>query len=408
MIRKLRARLVMVSMLSLLVVLIVIIGSINIMNYRGIVADADSVLQILSRSGGVFPEPPEDVRWQDAGPRFQSPELIFEVRFFSVLTDADGNVLSTDVSNIAAVNEHEVTDYTRAALQKGAAHGFVDGYRFMLYAEGEHCRLLFLDCGRVLAGFRSVLLSSMGVALGGFAAVFVLVLILSGRIIRPFSLNYEKQKRFVTDAGHELKTPLTIIDADAELLEMEAGKSEWLEDIRAQVRRLTALTGDLICLARAEEIDGLTMIEFPASDLIAEAAASFQAPAVTQGKRLSLHIQPMLSLRGDERSIRQLVTILLDNAVKYSGEGGCIRLSLEKKNRWIVLTVENTAERIEPDTVRNMFERFYRGDPSRSASVKGYGIGLSVAQAIVHAHKGRIEAVSEDSRRLKIIVMLPE
>lgn len=394
MIRRLRRRLVLVSMLSLLIVLAVILGGVNVLNYRGIAADADSVLEMLQQSGGQFPPLPADVNWRDAGPRFQSPELMFEARFFSVQMDANGALLDADTGQIAAVDSESVEVYARHAFGQARDRGFADDYRYLRYNDGDSIRILFLDCGRMLAGFRSVLLTSLVVALVGLAAVLALILLLSGRIVQPVLLSYEKQKRFITDAGHELRTPLTIIDADAELLEMEQGGSPWLDDIRVQIKRLTSLTGDLVTLSRMEEAESLQRIDFPVSDLVAETAASFQALARTQNRQMHLNIQPMLTLCGDEKSIRQLVTLLLDNAVKYSPEGGSISLRLERQGRCIVLAVENTAADLRPETVKNMFERFYRGDPSRNSAVRGYGVGLSIARAIVAAHKGRIQAES--------------
>ena len=406
MIRKLRTKLIMVSMLSLLIVLVTIIGGVNLINYRGIVDDADSVLAMLSQNGGRFPEAPTDVKWQDAGPRFQSPELIFEVRFFSVLVSSDGEVVSTDISKIAAIDTETVMQYARQAFQRGGSHGFVSDYRFFLYEEAGSFRVIFLDCGRMLAGFKAVLLSSTGISLVGLLAVLVLMILLSGRIVRPVSVSYEKQKRFITDAGHEIKTPLTIIEADAELLEMEFGQNEWLDDIHLQTKRLTTLTNDLIFLSQMEEAEQMQMIEFPVSDLISETASSFQALALTQNKSFSLHIQPMLSYCGNEKSIIQLVSILLDNAVKYSNSVGLIRLSLEEQNRQLILTVENATDTISAETLNSMFDRFYRADPSRNSEIKGYGIGLSIARDIVTAHRGKITAESIDGL-FRITVSLP-
>ena len=277
MIKKLRVRFVAASMLSLLLVLSVILGGLNIFNYRSIVSDIDSVLALLRESGGALPEALGDFDWREAGPRYQSPELPYEIRFFSALLNGEGDVLSTETEYIFAVDEENVNAYAQKAWQSGNASGFVDNYRYLLYAEGENSRVIFLDCGRMLAGFQDLLLNSILIALAGYAAVFVLVTLLSGRIVKPFARGYEQQRRFITDAGHEIRTPLTIIDADAELLAMELGENEWLNDIRAQTRRLSALTGDLIALSRMEEKQNLPMIEFPLSDIVRETAESFQA-----------------------------------------------------------------------------------------------------------------------------------
>lgn len=165
-------------------------------------------------------------------------------------------------------------------------------------------------------------------------AVFLLLVFFSGRIVKPVSESYEKQKRFITDAGHEIKTPLTIIDADAELVKLECGESEWLDDIKKQTKRLTALTNDLIYLARMEEGQkNAVRIEFPLSDVVDETAESFRARAINENKQLEINIQPGLAYIGDEKAVRQLVSILVDNAVKYADSEGKIKVRFNKRSR---------------------------------------------------------------------------
>ena len=149
------------------------------------------------------------------------------------------------------------------------------------------------------------------------------------------------------------------------------------------------------------------MIDFPLSDVVSETAASFQALARTREKQFEMDVEPMLSMHGSEKQIRQLVSVLLDNAIKYSDDHGQIRLSLKRQSKSVRLTVENTAEAVSKEVLDNMFERFYRGDPSRNSATKGYGIGLSIAKAVVEAHKGRITAQSPDGRTVKITATFP-
>lgn len=247
------------------------------------------------------------------------------------------------------------------------------------------------------------------IALGGLAAVLILLLLLSKRIVRPVAESYEKQKQFITDAGHELKTPLTIIGADADLAEMECGENQWIQDIRRQTQRLTELTQDLIYLSRVEE-EGLSLqsIDFPLSDVAEEMAHSFLPLAQNQGKRLEIAVQPMLSFRGDEKSIRQPCSILLDNALKYSPQEGELLFRLEKQGKNILLSVSNTTSQpIKKEELCHLFDRFYRTDPSRNSQTGGYGLGLSIARSIVTAHKGKIRAESPQESVLTIQVTLP-
>ena len=408
MIRKLRAKLIIASLLSLLLVLSVIIGVAGVLNYTSLVSDADSVLAILRENDGTFPlgDPPGGKDRFREGRRF-SPELPYESRYFTVFLSESGSVISVNTGKIAAVDTSTAIDYAAEAVASGAARGFADDYRFTVYASGEETHVVFLDCGRELGSFRSFLATSAAVSAAGLLAVTLLVIFFSGRIVKPFSENYEKQRRFITDAGHELKTPLTIIDADAEVLEMDLGENEWLGDIRTQTKRLAELTNSLILLSRMEEQPRMEKIEFPLSDVVEETVETFQALARTRGKTLSSRVQPMLSMNGDEKAIRQLLTILLDNAVKYADEGGRIEAVLEKQKNTLRLSVFNTAESVSRESLAHLFDRFYRADASRNSGTGGYGLGLSIASAVVAAHRGKISASSPDGKSLRITAVFP-
>lgn len=413
MIRKLRIKLILASMLSLLLVLAVILGIAGVLNYRKIISDADSILAILQENDGSFPSwthtagtavsadtrPKEDRRF--------SPELPYESRYFSVFLDENGSVLAVNTGKIAAVDTATAIDYAQTVFRAGLSRGFSDDYRFISYTAGTETHMIFLDYGREMSSFRTFLFTSVCVSTGGLLAVLLLLIFLSGRIVKPFSQSYEKQKQFITDAGHELKTPLTIIDADTEVLAMDIGENEWLHDIQNQTKRLAQLTNDLILLSRMEEQPQTEQIEFPVSDLVEETAAAFQALAKTQGKQLSCHIQPMLSMVGDEKAIRQLVSILLDNAIKYSDSGGRIELTLEKQKNMIRLSVFNTARSVPRESLPRLFDRFYRTDQSRNSRTGGYGLGLSIASAVVSAHKGKIWATTQDEKSLLIVAAFP-
>lgn len=425
MIKRLRRKLIVAYMVSLAIVLTVILGGVNLMSYHKVVSDADAVLALLDANGGAFPknpgkqqEPsagdilPDDVpvgKRDPFGQRVMSPETPYESRFFSVLLGEDGQVLRIDTGQIAAVDEEEAAVYAQNVFDSGRSSGFSGDYRYLLCEDTQGSLIIFLDCGRSLSSFRMTLLASVLLALLGLLAVLVLLLIVSRRIVRPMAESYEKQKQFITDAGHELKTPMTIISADADLAEMEFGENQWISDIRRQAQRLTGLTNDLIYLSRMEEEQPkLQLIDFPLSDVTEEMAQSFQSLAKSQEKEFSLHIQPMLSFHGDEKAIRQLLSILLDNALKYSPTGGRLELRLEKQGRMILLTVSNTsAQPMEQDKLSHLFDRFYRTDQSRNSQTGGYGLGLSIARSVVLAHKGKIRAESLDGETLTVLIHLP-
>ena len=409
MIRTLRTRLVAAAMASLGVVLTVILGLVLLSSYQNIVSDADRILNLLGENQGEFPQLPPDFDWEAEGPRRQSPELGYEIRYFSVLLDGAGGVTETDTGRIAAVDQAAAEDYARQAVEGGESRGFLGDYRYLVSPEGEGVRVLFLDYSSHLFNFRSTALTALWVAVGGMLAVFLLLLLLSRRIVRPIADSHEKQKRFLTDAGHELKTPIAIIQADTDVLTLETGEgNEWVTDIQRQVARLTDLTNELMDLARLEEPrGGGNFLPFSFSDLVEETAQSFQALARSQGKGLALSIQPRLTLVGEEKRLAQLVSLLLDNAVKYAPPGDEITLSLTRQGKALRLTVTNAAPGLSREVLENMFDRFYRGDKARSSQQGGYGIGLAVAKAVVQAHRGRITAAAQ-AGRLVMTVVLPE
>lgn len=421
-IKTLRRKFIAATMLSLAAVLLVILGGVNLMSYQKVISDADAILELLCANSGTFPEFPTGKRPAQAaaqppisadkpgfGDRGLSPETPYESRYFSVVLDETGQVAYTDTVQIAAIDDDTAASYAQAVWQSGRTSGFWEDYRYACRSEANGWRIIFLDCGRTLSGFRTTLLASVMLALVGLGAVLVLLLILSGRIIRPVAESYEKQKRFITDAGHELKTPLTIISADTDLAEMECGENEWLEDIRRQAQRLTGLTEDLIYLSRMEEAQPrLQFLEFPISDVVEEMAQSFLAPARSQDKKLEIEVKPMISCNGDEKAVRQLVSILMDNALKYAPPGGHLTLRLERQGRTVVLTVSNTTVYpVDKESLEHLFDRFYRADQSRNTQTGGYGLGLSIAKSIVSAHRGKIRAESPVPDLLTIVVSLP-
>lgn len=405
MIRRLRRRLIAASMLALFLVLAVIMGALNGLNYRRVTEQADATLAILVEGEGSFPrdfavetpaprpahgdrEPPRDE------PRRFSPELPFMSRYCSVTFAADGTVRLTDTSRIAAVDADTAIAMATPLASAVGETGYSGHYRYTVHAADGGTRVIFLDCERELSTFRAFLWRSCAISAAGLGAVFVLIWLLSARIVRPIADSYAKQRRFITDAGHELKTPLTVIDADAELLGMEVGEdNEWLCDIRRQTARLSRLTADLITLSRLDEptkAGGAPMLDFPISDVIAETAQSFAAPYATRALTLTLDIAPMLTLHGDEASIRQLVTLLLDNAGKYAPAGSTVTLTARRGGRAVLLAVTNPAPPMTDDQLAHLFDRFYRADPARTG--EGHGLGLSIARAIAEAHRGKLTA----------------
>lgn len=412
MIKKLRIRFTALTMLALTLVLFLIMGAVNITNYYSIVTDADGMLTMLSFGGGRFPMDFGRGGVQDGAPKGKfTEETPFETRYFSVSLDADDEIVETDLGYIAAVDEDAAAELCAEVLKMGTERGFIGNYRYYVSEGAASNRsseklIVFLDISRDMQSAMSFLLTSVVVTILALLIMLVIVYFAAAKAVKPIAESYEKQRRFITDAGHELKTPIAIINADTEVLELDTGETEWTRDIKQQTKRLADLTADLIYLSRMEESDrSLTLIDFSFSDMVEDAAGSFVALAKTKNRTLDVAVQPMLEVKGDEKALRQVVGILLDNAIKYSPEGGNIGLRAEKGAKGVTLTVSNDAENVSKDTVSHMFDRFYRGDSSRSSENPGYGIGLSIAKAIIDSHKGKIAAEAKDGR-VKITVTL--
>lgn len=240
-------------------------------------------------------------------------------------------------------------------------------------------------------------MTSANVGFLGIVIFFLIFLFVSGKIVKPIAESYEKQKRFISDAGHEIKTPLTIINANLDLLEAEGERNEELDDIRTQTNRLTQMTYDLVSLSKIEEFDkSKKKSDFPLSETVLETAKSFATIAETKHIDFTYDVSENITMNGIYEDIKKLVSILLENAMKYANENGKATLSLFVRKKQCILSVYNTTSvLVKTEDLSHVFERFYRTDASRNSETGGSGIGLSIAEAIVHYHGGTIKAETQ-------------
>ena len=412
MINKLKRKFLILGTVFMFILMSVLVLIMNLVNYHEVVSETDSVIRMLAQPNlplFIGQTPPDGEGSVNSFiPPGMSPEVPYESRFFIVSASSDGEIIKSDLSRIISVDEDSAAEYIDAALKSSRDRGFIGNFRFLKTTDDSGTRIIFLDCGRKLDQFRSFLWISVIVGLCGCLIVFLAFVFTAGKIVAPIAEGYEKQKRFISDAGHEIKTPLTIINANVDLMELD-GEKEELTEIREQTERLTGLTNDLIMLSKMEEAEHtLQKIAFPLSDLVGETAASFRAPAAARGIELQTDVTPNITLNGSPDSIRRLVSVLLENAVKYAPEGGKISLSLVSRKKQSLLSVENdAAERISDSDLVHIFDRFYRADASRNSSTGGHGIGLSIAKAIVEAHGGSISASTKTGNDFCVTASLP-
>ena len=381
MLRRMSRRFIGAAMAAITAVVLVLLCCLNLWNYRGVVDQLDRTLDVIAAADGRWP----DFALRQPEPPLTGPfsgELPYMVRFFAVHYDESGVITGVDHDFIASVSEDEAAAYAAAALELGRGRGFCEGYRYLVSGDGGETSVVFLNAERELGAVRSLL-----------AAVFILVLLLARRAVKPYMRNLEMQKQFITNAGHELKTPLTAISASADVLAMELEDDEWVRNIQTQSARLSKLVADLVTLSRLDEENPLPeKARFSLSDALWEAADSFAPLIRAAGKGYSQSIEDGLSLNGDRAAVQQTASILLDNALKYTPEGGEISLRAFRSGRRNIIEVSNTCEGLDEMELERLFDRFYRADKARSGAVKGSGIGLSIAKAAVEAQGGRIRA----------------
>ena len=467
MIRQLRNRFIRITMLSVSVVMLILTLIVNAANFISTNADLEDLLDMICENRGSIPtdrftpdakpdkpadsgdssdlEPtgntspaiPDNIA--DSGPansqsdpvtrnnpdtedkinttpptqpwKFKAPmnpETPYSTRFFSLLFDQDGNVIKKDLAHIAAITDDDIAEYISVALKHGEGYGYYSDYKYrVILQDNREYMVVFLDCYQEIHAIRVLALCSfvaMAVCIG---LVYILVVIFSKRAIDPVVQSQKQQKQFITDASHELKTPITVIATSLKVLEMEVGQQKWIDKARSQTEKLRELVNSLVTLSRMDEEDSPLKFEhFSISDALQETVDSFTDYAESNGHALKVNITPDLDFYGDEYAIRQLASILLDNAVKYAAAGSDITFSLVKNKKHILLKTSNVCQDLDEDALRHLFDRFYRPDQSRNHETGGFGIGLSIARSIAEGHKGTIHACCPVKDQIEFTVKL--
>lgn len=408
MMHKLRLKFIRIAMAALAAAVILVTAAINVMNWVNVRSEIGGTLSFLAESDGVIS--PERAReW--AGRDKHRRNVITQSVYFIGWEEKDGTWQVLNQGRIESVSREEARSLLERAAASGRETGFLDDYCYQRFSSrGNSVTWIFLNCESYLTASRNLVLFSVIICIAGILLSLLVVSLLSKKAIRPFLRNEQKQKRFITDASHELKAPLAVISANMDVLALKDPDNPWINGTRSQVASMRKLVEDMVYLSRADETDRpVEMKTVNLKELVPETAEPYQSMAEFRGRVFRCEAVEDLPVRGEKASLRRIVSILCDNAVKYTPEGGEIRLRAYSEGKNAVIETENPpAEPLTEEDCARLFDRFYRGDKARDREKQnGYGIGLSIAQAVAARHGGTAAARLTQEGMLKIRLTVP-
>ena len=401
MFKSLRKKFIATAVGSVAVVIAILAIALNFINFNKLEERIDTTLLDASRSQAlikIFSEDGDDLVIT------KNSSSATEYNGFSIAkVDNNGRIIKAYRDDSLIADQDDLQSKVIEALEKGKTSGFIGSYRFLKVETNVGNLILFLNCQRELDSYESFVKNSVLISIGVILSVLVLIILISKKVIAPIQETYLKQKQFITGASHELKTPLAIISSNADVLEMMNGDSKWTTNIHNQVDRLTSLVNSLVVFSRMEEKDTVERTSFDLTETLKSRIEDFDELANFQKKYIVTDIDENLNYYGEKDSIIQLMDILLENAIKYAPEDSDILVKLNKNRKYATLKVSNKAN-VEKGDLSKVFDRFYRLDESRNSAIKGYGIGLSMAQLIAEKHKETIQAYAPEDGVFKIEV----
>ena len=332
------------------------------------------------------------------------PKSLSSIDFFIIMADKDGKYL--DIRN-SDMTEEVAQQYIDKILDSNAVSGMANNYQFCVEKKSNGTLIVFTDKSGEMNMMKK--LKRITVIVGSISVVILSALgyFLSGLIVKPISTAFDKQKQFISDASHELKTPLTVISANADVLAGEIGENKWLTYIMDQTDRMNVLVNDLLNLTRLENNShDFIQSEFDLSKAITNTALPFECQAFETNKNFVLNIDDGIRTTGSEQHIKQMAAIFIDNALKYSKDGGTVRVSLTTENGRPVFSVYNTGKGVKDSEKDKIFERFYRSDASRNRATGGYGLGLAIAKSIIDKHKFKVSVDNIEGKSICFIVTM--
>ena len=412
MMKKLRTKFNLISFFALFSTMVLAVGLTSATNMYLTRRSVRNTLQYIVENDGDIPDRHKDhnnkrevdysvIRFLneifnrgDVNDDVDSPEFYYITRYFAILYDEEGSISRIITKHISSITEEEAEIYGNLALSKSTEFGKLDGYYYQVADQADGGRIVvYLDSTSMFLANARIFYIALSLMMIGVIISMIFTIFFSRWALKSEVENAEIQKRFITNASHELKTPLAVIRANTEMLEILEGENEWTRSTVRQVDHMTGLVQNLVTIVRADEKfqDG-DLQECDVSKIIHETVDNFSIVIEQEEKKLTDKIDTGISMYAIETQIRQLCSILLDNAIKYCDEEGTICVSLHSSGKTVELIVANDYQAGENVDYKRFFERFYREDASHNLDKGGYGIGLSIAESIVQRYNGTIEA----------------
>ena len=402
MFKSLRRKFVATSVASVAVVIILMASTLNFINYYKMGQRVDDSLYEASKSSAlvtIFSDGEEDM----IVTKNTASKTPNNNGFSIAKIDENKNVIRSYRDDVLIKGKDDLQKLVTDAVNESSTSGYVGTYRYLKVNNDAGNLVLLLNTQRDLDSFHAFMRNSIIVSSIVILSVFILLVLISKKVIAPIQQSYQKQKQFITDASHELKTPLAIIRSNTDVLELENGDSKWTKNIQNQVDRLTSLVNSLVVFSRMEEKDTAEKVKFNLSESLHARIDDFEELASFQKKHITADIDNNIYYRGEQQVIVQLMDILLENAIKYATKETNINVTLKKNKKYAMMKISNQAN-VKKGDLRKVFDRFYRLDESRNSTVKGYGIGLSMAKLIAEKHKEVIKAYAPEDGIFKIEV----
>ncbi len=418
MIKQLKKRFIIVAMAAVSVLLIVLLGAINIFSIVITNSQINRTMEFLAQRSFMSNSSLPPVNRFEGNPNvskdfFGKPmddDTAKSSRHFAVFLDNENNIVYTNTNQISSVNEQEATEIAQKVITQNKFYGYISEFKYTTIVSDNifpsyNQVMIFLDVSNQYQSIVAVLFLSLILGSVAWGLMLLLVLFMSEKAIKPIAENIQQQKMFITNAGHEIKTPLAIISANTEALELHQGESKWSKNIKGQTNRLSELMQNLLLLSKADEgIKQQGNEEIQLNVLLKEIVLPYE-DTLTESNRSILFDVDDINYTANKENVTQLFSVLINNAVEYSVPDTVIYISLKKTNK-VYFTIRNQCEQLPLVSPERLFDRFYRGDSARTQSSGGYGIGLSVARAVAEGLDGRIWAKYFDNNIIEFTVEL--